>query len=153
MAGGGDRSKRNPTLVNDDPARVKCRPVASHLSALLTKRGQRGDYLTASVNADLMAKYGAPDSLQRAIEVLRPVIRWMRGKGQSSSARRYHAMPLYPTTANGIALRWVVAAACARTYGGSRPNLQRGLVDEFDSLLQGTSPLFSKRFQMHRSPN
>lgn len=63
-------------------------------------------------------------------------------------------MALSPQTANAMALRWVVEAAAQRTYGaGGRPCIVRGLFDEFDAILKGTSGLFSKRFATHRNPN
>lgn len=120
-----------------------------HLSKVLTKHGKRGDDVAAAVNFHLRIKYQHPDPIQAAIEAIRPVLKYQRFKMDKA----YSTILLEPKAADGIAMRWIVGQANARSYTGGKPNLERGLIDEFDAILQGTSSLYQKRFQTHRNPN
>lgn len=114
----------------------------------ITKRGMKGDSVVSNVNARLAHKYGVPNPIQIAIEALKPSLIYRRDKVR----RRYLPMPLYSHVSSGIAIRWLVRSARERLFGG-RPIIERGLYSEIDSLIQGRSSLYTKKFQTHRNPN
>jgi ribosomal protein S7 len=120
-----------------------------HLSALLTRHGKRGDSIVAEVNHQLRVKYQVSDPISQAIMALRPIVAYKRG----GPSRRFVPQAQIPHSANSIALRWVIDAANKRSYEGGRPQLLRGLVDELDAVINGSSSLYAKKFQMHRNPN
>jgi len=105
--------------------------------------------LAAAVNFTLRVKYQVPDPIRAAIEAIRPVLKYQRFKMDKAAS----TILLEPKIADGVAIRWVVGQASERTYTGGLRDIERGLVDEFDAILQGTSSLYQKRFQMHRNPN
>ena len=125
------------------------REVLRHLSALLTRHGARGEPLVAAVQRHLQVRYGVQDPILRAINAVKPVIKYYKSK----SNRQFVPLALYPKTANAMALRWIISAASGRTFVGGRPDIVRALGDEIDAILQGTSPLYQKRFNTHRNPN
>lgn len=129
--------------------------VVRHCAAILTKHGKRGELILAPALATLRERFGVPDPLERAVDSLRPAVRYVKPRGpRGPSTRRAAPVPLFPHVATGVALRWIIGAAGARMYaGGSRPEIARGLVDEIDAVLQGTSALYAKKHQMHRNPN
>ncbi|PJF19410.1 Ribosomal protein S7 [Paramicrosporidium saccamoebae] len=120
-----------------------------HLSALLTKAGQRGEPLVSSVNAQLRLRYGVDNPIQIAVDAIKPVIKYYKSK----ITRRFVPLALYPRNAEAMAMRWVIEQANGKSYIGGRPDIVRALVDEFDSIIQGTSTLYIKRFNTHRNPN
>jgi ribosomal protein S7 len=120
-----------------------------HFSALLTRHGSRGEPIIATVQQQLSVRYGVPDPILTAINALKPVIKYYKSK----SKRVYVPLALYPRVAQAMAMRWIIQAANARTFIGDRPNIRRGLFDEIDAIIQGTSGLFVKRFNTHRNPN
>ena len=130
---------------------VSSRPVElmSHFARILTKHGLRGDDVLARVSASLRHKYGHPDPIQVAVDGIKPVLKYQRFK----PARQSVPIVLHPKPSVGIAIRWIVDLASKRTYVGDRPCLERGLVDELDAIIQGTSPLYAKRAQFHKNPN
>lgn len=130
---------------------VSSRPVElmTHFAKVLTKHGIRGDDVLARVSATLRHKYGHPDPIQVAVDGIKPVLKYQRFK----PARQSVPIVLHPKPSVGIALRWIVDLASKRTYVGDRPCLERGLVDELDAILQGTSALYAKRAQFHKNPN
>ncbi len=135
----------NPMLQS--PAKPK--ELTKHLSGILTQHGSRGDQIVASVQAVLQQRYRVAHPIQMAVDAIKPSIKYYKSKG----SRAYYPMILFPQTSESIALRWIVQAARGRKYIGDRPDIVRGLVDEFESIIQGTSNLFRKRFDTHRNPN
>lgn len=126
--------------------------VTNSFIATLTRHGIRRDSLLARVTSKLRLKYGHPAPLDLAIDALRPSVRYVRPKDSKSS--KYHVpVALWPQSGVGMAVRWVVKAARERKYRGQRPDLERGLWDELDAVLSGTSSLFAKKANMHRNPN
>lgn len=123
--------------------------VMSHFGSILTKNGKRGDEILAQVNGQLSVKYGVPCPICIAVNAIRPIIKYSKSKVR----RSYTPVALFPKTAEGIAMRWIVEIARGRTYVGGRPNIVRGLTDEIDAIIQGTSTLYAKRFQTHKNPN
>jgi ribosomal protein S7 len=89
------------------------------------------------------------DPICTAVSHYSPFINYCRSKVRKG----YQPISLYPKTVQGIAMKWILEAARAKTYIGGRPDIRRGLFDEFDSLLKGNSALITKRFNMHRNPN
>lgn len=123
--------------------------LTRHLAALLTRHGSRGEWMVAEVQRRLVARYRHPHPIGAAIEAVKPVIKYYKSK----SSKAYIPLALYPRTAEAMAMRWLIQAARAKTYVGDRPDIVRGLVDEIETILQGTSALFRKRFDTHRNPN
>ncbi len=123
--------------------------IISHFNAVLTRHGVRGDKITSEVNRRLVAKYGVPNAIPLAVNALKPIVKYNKSKVR----RSFIPIPLFPKTAEGMAMRWIVEAAEQRTYVGGNPEIVRGLFDEIDSIIQGTSSLFQKRFQAHKNPN
>lgn len=159
-------SKRQAPNINSLPSRedkmpanatnlaqmdVSSRPVElmSHFAKVLTKHGHRGDDVLSRVSATLRHKYGHPNPIQVAVDGIKPVLKYQRFK----PARQSIPIVLHPKPSVGIALRWIVDLASKRTYIGDRPCLERGLVDELDAIIQGTSSLYAKRAQFHKNPN
>lgn len=103
----------------------------------------------AEVHRRLVARYRHPHPIVSAIEAVKPAIKYYKSK----SSRAYIPLALYPRTAEAMAMRWLIQEARAKTYVGGRPDIVRGLVDEIETILQGTSSLFRKRFDTHRNPN
>lgn len=135
----------NPVLIKPTTSKQLLR----HLAAILTRNGQRGEPIVANAHYRLQTRYRHPEPIKIAIDALKPVIRYQKSK----NSKAYIPMALYPRTAEAMALRWVVRAANSRMYVGERPDIVRGLTDEFDAIIQGTSSLFRKRFDIHRNPN
>lgn len=120
-----------------------------HLASILTRHGQRGDRIVAQVRQQLVLRYNHPQPIPLAIDAIKPVMRYYKSK----VVKAYIPITLFPRTAESMALRWLVEAARSRTFAGGRPNIVKGLVDELDAIIQGTSTLFRKRFEAHRNPN
>lgn len=129
--------------------------VVRHCAKILTRHGLRGEAILAPALAVLRSRYGVADPLAPAVAALRPAVRYAKPRGPRGPAtRRAAPTALFPRVATGIALRWIVDAAGERTYtAGGRPDIVRGLVDEVEAVLAGTSPLYAKKLQMHRNPN
>lgn len=131
-----DRLARPPTAL------------LTHFSNLLTKHGHRKDALVMRITTKLRQKYGIPNPIEVAVDALKPTIRYYRPKDR----KVWVPEALWPKSAASVAMRWIIGAASSRTYG-HLPNLERGLLDEVEAVLQGTSPLFSKKLQCHKNPN
>lgn len=114
----------------------------------ITRRGMKGDKVVSDVNARLAHRYGVHNPIQIAIDAIKPSLIYRKDKCR----RKYIPMPLYPHVASGIAIKWIVKTARERLFGG-RPVIERGLYREIDLIIQGTSSLYSKKFQTHRNPN
>lgn len=126
--------------------------VTKAFYAALTRHGIRRDSILARVTAQLRLKYNHPAPLDLAIDALKPAIRFVRPK--DTKAGKYHVpVAVWPESGVGMAVRWVVKAAEGRKYRGQRPDLERGLWDELDAVLSGSSSLFAKKANMHRNPN
>jgi len=122
--------------------------LMAHFVKVLTKHGQRQDSILASVHARLKSRYGVDHPIHTAIESIKPVLKYQRFK----NCRHYVPIVLRPKSSEGIAIRWVIEAAANRKYQSKR-NLERGLFDEFDGILQGNSAIYQKRLNFHRNPN
>jgi len=120
-----------------------------HLCKLLTRHGQRGEPIVAQVQQTLQTRYQIPDPILRAVEAVRPIVKYQKSKARKG----FYPIALYPKTAEGIALRWILQSASARKYTGGRPMIARGLIDEFDAILLGTSTVYARRFATHKNPN
>lgn len=131
-----DRLARPPTAL------------LSHFSALLTKHGHRSDIRLTRIATKLRLKYAVPNPIECAVDALRPTIRYYRPKDR----KVWVPEAVWPKSAASMAMRWIIRAASARKYG-ELPNLERGLFDEVDAVLAGTSSLFSKKQQCHKNPN
>jgi hypothetical protein len=126
--------------------------VTSAFYAALTRHGIRRDSILARVTARLRLKYGHPAPLDLAIDALRPTIRYIRPK-DTRAAKYFVPIAVWPESGVGMAVRWVVRAAEERRYKGMRPDLEKGLWEELDAVLNGSSGLFAKKLNMHRNPN
>lgn len=133
-----------------DLLRRESTQILQHMAGLLTKCGKRQDSLLARVHHQLAIKYGHPQPIELAVDAIRPVIRYYKPK----NLKVFVPEALWPRTSIGMALRWIVKGAEARTYGPWKlPNLERGLLDEIDAILMGTSGLFARKLQCHKNPN
>lgn len=122
--------------------------IMKHFTQIVTKGGQKRDDVICRVNAQLRQKYGVEWPIQIAVDSVKPVLKYQRFK----HSKQYVPIILHESSAEGIAIRWIIDAAGNRTYLGKK-NFERGLVDEIDAVLQGTSSVYQKRFNFHRNPN
>lgn len=120
-----------------------------HLAALLTRHGRRGEPIVAQVQGQLQLRYAVSNPVQMAVDAVKPVIKYYKSK----VTRQFVPLALYPKTAEAMALRWLIAAASTKTYVGGRPDIVRGLVEEIDAIMNGTSTLYQKKFNTHRNPS
>lgn len=129
---------------------VKSSPVEvmNHFVKVMTKGGRTRDDLVSKVNSKLKQRYGVEFPIQVAVDAVKPVLKFQRFK----NSKKYVPIVLHGKSAEGIAIRWIVQSAHSREYLGKR-NLERGLFDEIDAILQGTSSVYQKRFNFHRNPN
>lgn len=135
------------TTANDDTINVQ--QLMTHFSKILTKHGRRGEDILAGVSATLRHRYQHPSPIALAIDAVKPVLKYQKFK----NARSFVPVVLHPKPSVGIAVRWLVELAGKRTYIGGRPSIERGLVDEIEAILQGTSSLYARRQQFHKNPN
>lgn len=157
----GARSIPLPTLSTKSPSSApEISPAAlqspstnqallCHFSALLTRHGKRGESIVVQVQAQSQLRYAVSNPVQMAIDAIKPVVKYYKSK----VTRQYVPLALYPKTAESMALRWLIEAASSKTYVGGRPNIVRGLVDEIDSIMDGSSSLYQKKFNTHRNPS
>ncbi len=135
------------TTAADDTSNIP--PLMKHFSKILTRHGSRGEEIVARVSSTLRHRYQHPSPIQLAIDAIKPVLKYQKFK----NAKGYVPVVLHPKPSVGIALRWIVGQASQKIYVGGRPCIERGLVDEFEAIIQGTSSLFAKRMQFHKNPN
>jgi ribosomal protein S7 len=149
-------SSGNSQIVNEIPksssitALMKSSPadLMNHFVKVMTKGGHCRDDIVARVNSKLKQRYGVEYPIQVAVDAVKPVLKFQRFK----HSKQYVPIVLHGKSAEGIAIRWIVNSAHSKEYLGKR-NLERGLFDEIDSILQGTSSVYQKRFNFHRNPN
>lgn len=147
-------SANSSQVINEIPkssnALMKSSPVdlMNHFVKVMTKGGHCRDDIIARVNSKLKQRYGVEYPIQVAVDAVKPVLKFQRFK----HSKQYVPIVLHGKSAEGIAIRWIVNSAYAKEYLGKR-NLERGLYDEIDSILQGTSSVYQKRFNFHRNPN
>jgi ribosomal protein S7 len=122
--------------------------IMKHFTQIVTKGGQKRDDIISQVNAILRQKYGVEWPIQVAVDSVKPVLKFQRFK----HSKQYVPIILHAASAEGIAIRWIVQAAHNRNYLGKR-DFKRGLIDELDAVIQGTSSVYQKRFTFHRNPN
>lgn len=135
---------------NNAPAILKSSPIdlMNHFVKVLTKGGRCRDDIVARVNSKLRQRYGVEFPIQVAVDAAKPVLKFQRFK----NSKQYVPIVLHGKSAEGIAIRWIINSAYSKEYMGKR-DLERGLYDELDSILQGTSSVYQKRFNFHRNPN
>lgn len=112
----------------------------------LIKGGVSQNAILARVNARLKLDYQIDNPIQLAIDSVKPLLEYKSMMGRKQTLPRV----LTPHRQNGIAIRWLVEAATQREYNTVR-NLERGLYDEIAEIFAGTSSLYAKRFNMHKS--
>lgn len=133
-----DRLARPPTAL------------LTHFASLLTKHGRRNDSLLLRVSTALRLKYAHANPVEQAVDALKPTIRYYKPKDR----KVWVPEAVWPKSALSMAMRWIIRAASARTYGQfKQPDLERGLLDELDAVLSGTSSLYAKKLQCHKNPN
>jgi len=132
----------------DDPI-ANTQKLMVHFSKVLTKHGIRGEDVLARVAMELRHKYQHPAPISLAVDAIKPALKYQKLK----TSKVYTPIVLHPKPSCSIAIRWIVDLAGKRTYVGGRPCLERGLVDEIDAIIQGTSPLYGKKTQFHKNPN
>lgn len=120
-----------------------------HFSKILTKHGKRGDDIVAQVNQTLRHKYRRGNVIQIALDAIKPTLKYVK----YPNTRKYIPMLLTPRSSLFIGMKWIIEQANAKKYERNRPDLVRGLTDELNDILQGTSSLFTKRIQFHKNPN
>lgn len=139
-----------PKKSSNVPAVLRSSPIElmNHFVKVLTKGGHCRDDIIARVNSKLKQRYGVEYPIQVAVDAVKPVLKFQRFK----HSKQYVPIVLHGKSSEGIAIRWIVATAYSKEYLGKR-NLERGLYDEIDSILQGNSSVYQKRFNFHRNPN
>lgn len=144
-----------PPAASDSAAGTANEPTTNvqqlmrHLAQVLTKHGARGDDVVARVSSTLRHRYQHPSPIAVAVDAIKPVLKYQKFK----NAKAHTPIVLHPKPSYGIALRWIVEQAGKRIYVGDRPCIERGLVDELDAVIQGTSSLYARRQQFHKNPN
>lgn len=138
-----------PTKTNIS-AILRSAPVdlMNHFVKVMTKGGRCRDDIVARVNSKLRQRYGVEYPIQVAVDAVKPVLKFQRFK----HSKQYVPIVLHGKSAEGIAIRWIVNSSHSREYLGKR-NIERGLFDEVDAILQGNSSVYQKRFNFHRNPN
>lgn len=131
-------------------ALLKSSPIdlMNHFVKVMTKGGQCKDDIVARVNSKLRQRYGVEYPIQVAVDAVKPVLKFQRFK----HSKQYVPIVLHGKSSEGIAIRWIITSAYSKEYLGKR-DLERGLYDEIDSILQGSSSVYQKRFNFHRNPN
>jgi len=139
-----------PNKTSNVPAvlRSSSSELMNHFVKVLTKGGQSRDDIIARVNSKLKQRYGVEYPIQVAVDAVKPVLKFQRFK----HSKQYVPIVLHGKSAEGIAIRWIINTAHSKEYLGKR-NLERGLYDEIDAILQGSSSVYQKRFNFHRNPN
>jgi ribosomal protein S7 len=143
--------EKDPSLAQtiDKLARPPC-SLLKHFSTILIKHGKRRDALLMRINTALKLKYGVPNPIEVAVDAITPIIRFYRPKNK----KIWIPEAIWPKSSTGMAIRWIAKAASNRTYGQwKRPDLERGLTDEIEGILAGTSSLFTKKLACHKNPN
>lgn len=138
-----------PLITTANEATTNVQHLMTHFSKILTKHGRRGEDVIARVSAILRHRYQHASPIPLAIDAIKPVLKYQKFK----NAKSYVPIVLHPKPSAGIAIRWIVEAAGKRMYVGQRPCIERGLVDELDAIIQGTSTLYTRRVQFHKNPN
>lgn len=140
-----------PSMIQDtaDDPIANTHQLMVHFSKILTKHGTRGEDVLARVAMELRHKYQHPAPIKLAVDAIKPVLKYQKLK----TSKVYTPIVLHPKPSCSIAIRWIVDLAGKRTYVGGRPCLERGLIDEIDAIIQGTSPLYGKKTQFHKNPN
>ena len=143
--------EKDPSVAQaiDKLARPPC-SLLQHFSSILIQHGKRHDALLMRINTALKIKYGVPNPIEVAVDAVKPIIRYYRPKDR----KIWLPEAIWPKSSTGMAIRWITKAASARTYGEwKRPDLGRGLMDEIEGILSGTSSLFAKKLACHKNPN
>ena len=139
-----------PGKSSNVPAVLRSSPfeLMNHFVKVLTKGGHCRDDIIARVNSKLKQRYGVEYPIQVAVDAVKPVLKFQRFK----HSKHYVPIVLHGKSAEGIAIRWIINTAYSKEYLGKR-DLERGLYDEIDAILQGSSSVYQKRFNFHRNPN
>lgn len=138
-----------PPAPTANEAATNLQQLMKHFGQVLTKHGARGDEIVARVSSTLRHRYQHPSPIALAVDAIKPVLKYQKFKNSKS----YTPIVLHPKPSYGIAFRWIVEQAGKRMYIGDRPCIERGLVDEIDAIIQGTSSLYARRQQFHKNPN
>ena len=122
-------SKLNPSFIN-----------------ILCKKGIKRETELADINTRLKLTLQVDNPIQKAIDVIKPILTFKKQRGKFSIP-----VVLTPKQQESTAIRWIIKSGSNRKYFG-RPIIEMGIYDEIVSILQGTSPLFAKRYHFHRNP-
>ena len=120
--------------------------LCSNFLGSLIKGGVSQHAIVARVNARLKLDYQIDNPIQLAIDSVKPLLEYKSMMGRRQTLPRI----LSPHRQNGIAIRWLIEAATERKYNTVR-SLEKGLYDEIAEIFAGTSSLYAKRFNMHKS--
>ena len=139
-------------IPTEPPEIHRQRQILSKFVTTLTKHGMRRDVILCRVSTKLSIKYGRPDVLAKAVDAIRPVVRFNK---EPVKRKTWIPIALSEKSSIGLGIRWIIKAASEREYTDTtkRRDLERSLEDEIEAVLQGTSSLYSKRAQFHRNPN
>lgn len=175
MQGGGEKSLSLPAATSDSStinnANAAKQPtsllnhelqvglrrqslVASRMSTTMTRHGVRRDTILGRIATRLAMRYGRPDALAIAVDAIRPVVRYHK---EPVLRKSWIPMALPEGPSIGLAIRWILGNAKAKEYFGTtgvrRRDLERAVEEELVAILDGSSNLYAKRLQFHRSPN
>lgn len=132
------------------PKAIETKQVTNALtktfSQILTKGGKRQEAILARVNSRLKLKYQVDNPIQLAITACKPIVRFKKTK-----PKRYEPIALTEKIQMNLAIKWIIECAYKREYDNIK-DLERGLFDEVVSVLDGSSKVYEKRFNMHKSP-
>lgn len=176
MQGGSEKSLSMPAVVADSPAATNAADaakqsaslvshelqaglrrqslVAFRMSTTMTRHGIRRDTILGRITTRLAMRYGRPDALAVAVDAIRPVVRYHK---EPVLRKSWIPMALPEGPSIGLAIRWILGNAKAKEYFGTtgirRRDLERAVEEELVAILDGSSNLYAKRLQFHRSPN
>lgn len=114
----------------------------------MIKCGTSQHAIVAKVNAKLKLDYQIDNPIQLAIDSVKPLLEYRSMMGRRQTLPKI----LSPNRQNGVAIRWLIETAKQREYN-TVSSLERGLYDEIAEIFAGTSSLYTKRFNMHKSSN
>jgi ribosomal protein S7 len=115
---------------------------------ILCKRGIKRENVVASVNSKLRKFYLVENPIQHAIDAVKPVLQYKKMKGMKKAV----PVLLPEKRQTNTAIKWIIESALSKNYKYG-PCLERGLFDEINSIIQGTSSVYQKRYMFHKNPN
>lgn len=112
----------------------------------LVKEGQRQDAAIAKVNTRLKLAYQVDNPIQLALDIIKPLVQYKSVAGRKQTIPKV----LSEHRRLGEAVRWILESAHGRKYSHKR-DLEQSLFDEVEAIFDGSSHLYARRFNMHKT--